>query len=58
MRLRDELELSVLAEFGDPVLAEAVGVAFRNLYEMLFSVMGIDPKPFDEFDDFLDQIGD
>lgn len=58
VRLRDELELSVLEEFGEPVLAEAVGAAFRYAYETLYAVMGIDPKPFDDLDDYLDQIGD
>lgn len=55
MRLRDDLELSVLAEFGDPALAEAVGAAWQQAFETLCNIMGIDPRPFDDLNDHLDR---
>jgi hypothetical protein len=41
---RDELELKVLAEFGDADIAEYTGAVFQIVWETLATVMGIDPE--------------
>lgn len=41
MNMRDDIELSVLAETGDVQLAEAVGVAFATAWEMLCAITGV-----------------
>lgn len=46
MNMRDDIELSVLAETGDLVMAERIGFALDYTQEMLCQVLGI---PFDFF---------
>jgi len=40
--MRDDLELTVLAETGDLVFAEYVGIAVGLIFEMLSAVLGFD----------------
>lgn len=56
MKLRDDLELSVLAEFGDPNLAEIVGVVYQQLYETLCDLIGIPAETIDQASDILDPL--
>lgn len=53
MKFRDDLELSVLAEFG-PELAEAAGEAYQHCFDNLLHIMGFDPQDFKDFEDQLD----
>ena len=39
--LIDEIELDILAQFGDVDMAEAAGLAVRFTWEMLFSLLGL-----------------
>lgn len=41
MNMRDDIELSVLAETGDVQLAEAVGFAVATSWEMLCAIIGV-----------------
>lgn len=56
MRPRDDLELSVLAEFGDPDLAEVVGIVYQQLYETLCDLIGIPAEAMDQASDILDPL--
>lgn len=53
MRIRDDLELSVLAEFGDPDLAEIAGLVYEQLFDMLCSLCGVDPEPLQRFEEHM-----
>ena len=48
MNMRDDIELSVLAETGDLALAERVGFALDYTQEMLCQVLGIPLNLFRE----------
>lgn len=57
MRIRDDLELSVLAESGDLASAEAVGFAWQTIYEAICAITGIPAEAMDRLDDVLDGLG-
>jgi hypothetical protein len=48
MNLRDDIELSVLAETGDAHYAECVGAAFQYTQDAMCWAMGIDPAWLNE----------
>lgn len=53
MRIRDDLELSFLAETGDPALAEIVGIVWQQTYETICDICGIPAEALDELDGIL-----
>lgn len=48
--IRDDLELSVLAEFGDLEIAEAAGAAWQHAFEMICSVLGVPAAAIEEME--------
>lgn len=54
MRIRDDLELSFLAETGDPDLAEIVGIVWQQTYETICDICGIPAEAMDQASDILD----
>lgn len=48
MNMRDDIELSVLAETGDVALAERVGFALDYAFDALCVVTGVPVNPFRE----------
>lgn len=48
MNLRDDVELLILAEFGDLTAAEAAGIAFQRVIDTLCELIGIDPAIFND----------
>jgi len=54
VRLRDDLELSLLTEYG-PEIAALIGDAWQRTYDLICELIGVDPRLFDEFEDTLEQ---
>lgn len=57
MRFRDDLELSLLTEYGTEIAA-LIGDAWQRSFELLCELIGVDPRLFDEFEDTLEQAKD
>jgi hypothetical protein len=46
MNIRDDLELTVLAEFGDLEFAEQVGIAIDTMFDAVCLIIGLDSELF------------